>query len=297
MGVTFRNYDPRPFFTDDYREVREFLARVNAQKLYMPRFLWGAWEWAVTHGGRDQDNLGKIGLWEDGGKLVAIAAYECPLGEGFLIVDEDYAWLKPDLVDYAQEHLHDNGKLRLLLPDGDDALQRAAISRGFRPTQDRDPISALDIGTLQPCGLPDGFSFVSLADNWSWQQYKRIMWRGFDESGAPPYDEKSISICRQMLSSPMIRPELVVAVAAPDGNYVSHCGTWYRPDDFYCLVEPVATDPDYRGMGLGRAAVTEALRRCGALGAKQAVVGSGQQFYYNLGFYPIFSVTYWERAN
>ena len=123
MGVTFRNYDPRPFFTDDYREVREFLARVNAQKLYMPRFLWGAWEWAVTHGGRDQDNLGKIGLWEDGGKLVAIAAYECPLGEGFLIVDEDYAWLKPDLVDYAQEHLHDNGKLRLLLPDGDDALQ------------------------------------------------------------------------------------------------------------------------------------------------------------------------------
>ena len=60
-------------------------------------------------------------------------------------------------------------------------------------------------------------------------------------------------------------------------------------------MEPVATDPDYRGMGLGRAVVSEALRRCGELGAKQAVVGYGQQFYYNMGFYPIFSVTYWEN--
>jgi len=69
---------------------------------------------------------------------------------------------------------------------------------------------------------------------------------------------------------------------------------WYRPGDFYCYVEPVATDPDYRKIGLGKAAVLEAARRCGKLGAKQAVVGSNQQFYYNIGFYPVYTMTYWE---
>lgn len=105
---------------------------------------------------------------------------------------------------------------------------------------------------------------------------------------------KVIAMRKQMLSSSMIIPELVVSVAAPDGNYVAHCGMWYRPGDFYCYVEPVATDPDYRKIGLGKAAVLEAARRCGKLGAKQAVVGSNQQFYYNIGFYPVYTMTYWE---
>jgi len=107
MSVLFRNYGPEPFFSDDYRKVRDFLIRINAKKLTTPRMSWGAWEWAVTHGGRDQDNLVKIGLWEDNGNLVALATYECPLGEGFLCVDEAYAYLKPELVVYAKENLHD----------------------------------------------------------------------------------------------------------------------------------------------------------------------------------------------
>lgn len=67
MAVIFRNYDPEPFFTDDYTKVRNFLLRINHEKLTTPRMLWGAWEWAVTHVGRDQNNLGRIGLWEDEG--------------------------------------------------------------------------------------------------------------------------------------------------------------------------------------------------------------------------------------
>lgn len=39
-------------------------------------------------------------------------------------------------------------------------------------------------------------------------------------------------------------------------------------------------------MGLGREAVYEGLRRVKAMGAKAAVVGSSQQFYYSLGFVP-----------
>ena len=294
MSVTFRNYSPEPFFTEDYRKVRDFLIQINSEKICNPRMSWEAWEWAVTHGGRDQNNLDKIGLWENNGKLVALATYECPLGEAFLIVDEAYSYLKSELVTYAKKALHNNGKLKLLISDIDSELQRAAIKQGFRPTQQCDRISTLNIDMLQSYSLPEGFSFTSMADNWNWYQYNRVMWRGFNHEGMPPFDHESISIRKQMLSSPMINPELVIAVVAPDGNYVSHCGAWYRPNDFCCGIEPVATDPEYRKIGLGKAAVLEAINRCGKLGAKQAMVGSDQQFYFNIGFYPTHILTHWE---
>ncbi|MCL2217006.1 MAG: GNAT family N-acetyltransferase [Defluviitaleaceae bacterium] len=295
MSVVFRNYSPEPFFTEDYRKVREFLIRLNSDKICEARLPWGAWEWAVTQVSRDNDNLSKIGLWEDDGKLIALVTYECRFGEGYFCVDENYAYLKPELIAYAKKALHDEGKLRLILPDGDYDIQRAAMAQGFRPTERSDYTSTLDIENLQPYALPEGFSFVSMADDWNWQQYNRVMWRGFNREGKPPYDDAKISERKQMLSSPMIIPELVIAVAAPDGNYVSHCGMWYQPRDFYCYVEPVATDPEYRKMGLGKAAVLEAIRRCGKLGAKQALVGSNQQFYFNIGFYPTHTLTHWEK--
>ena len=294
MTVSFRNYTPKPFFTDDYRKVREFLIHINSDKLYTPFYLWGAWEWQVTHGGFDRSRIDRFGLWEDDGKLVAMAIYEMPFGDGLLFVDEGYSHLKPELVSYAKKASHDDGKLRILLPDGDREFGRSAISQGFRPTQKRWQSSALDIDKLQSFSLPEGFSFVSMADDWSWQQYNRVMWRGFDHEGRAAYDEETIAVRKQMLSSPMIMPELVVCAVAPDGNYVSHCGMWYQPGDGYCYVEPVVTDPEYRKMGLGKAVVLEAIRRCGALGAEQAVVGSSQQFYYSIGFYPIFTATWWE---
>ena len=293
MSVSFRNYSPEPFFTDDYRKVRDFLIRIDSVKM-TSRMSWSTWEWSVTHGGRDQKNLGKIGLWEDEGELVAIATYECPLGEGFLCVDEDYAYLKPELIAYAKDNLHANGKLTLSLPDGDYDFMRAAMKQGFRPTMNNDQIALLDIDTIPSFTLPEGFHFVSMADDWDWYQYNRVMWRGFDHEGRPPHDEESIAMRKQMLSSPMIIPELVVAIKAPDGNYVSHCGMWYRAGDTSCDLEPLVSDPDYRLMGLGRAVVYETARRCAKLGAKQVSWALSQQFYCNIGFYPIHTYTYWE---
>jgi len=293
MPVTFRNYSPEPFFTDDYIKVREFLIRIDSEKI-TSRMSWSTWEWAVTHAGRDQANLGKIGLWEDNGSLVALATYECSLGEGFLCVDEAYIYLKPELITYAKENLHNNGKLTLSLPDGDYDFMRAAMAQGFRPTMNNDHFAILDIASIPPFSLPEGFTFVSMADGWDWHQYNRVMWRGFNHGNKQPYDDETISMRKQMMSSPMIIPELAVAIKAPDGNFVSHCCMWYRPGDTNCHLEPLVTDPDYRKMGLGKAVVYEAAKRCGNLGAKQVSWALSQQFYCNIGFYPTNTYTYWE---
>ena len=87
------------------------------------------------------------------------------------------------------------------------------------------------------------------------------MWRGFNHVGMATFDDETIAGRKTMLSKPMVNPELVVAATAPDGNYVSHCSMWYQPGDFYCSVEPVVTDPEYRKMGLGKSVVLEAIIR------------------------------------
>jgi predicted N-acetyltransferase YhbS len=48
-------------------------------------------------------------------------------------------------------------------------------------------------------------------------------------------------------------------------------------------------------MGLGRAAVLEGIRRCGALGATVAYVGSDQPFYLSIGFEVLYTSECWVR--
>ena len=88
---------------------------------------------------------------------------------------------------------------------------------------------------------------------------------------------------RFMQSAPNYRKDLNIAVEAPNGDFASYCGMWLEPRHAIAYVEPVATDPTYRRLGLGRAAVLEGVRRCGARGATVAYVGSAQEFYRSLG--------------
>ena len=106
--------------------------------------------------------------------------------------------------------------------------------------------------------------------------------------------EDELSAKEEMLR-PNVDLDLKVAVVSPEGNFVSYCGMWYDPAVEFALVEPVATDPDYRKMGLGKAAVLEGVRRVRLLGAKMAFVGSSQQFYYNIGFRPFATSTNWKK--
>jgi predicted N-acetyltransferase YhbS len=79
------------------------------------------------------------------------------------------------------------------------------------------------------------------------------------------------------------------------GKFVSFSGTWYEAVNKIAYVEPVATDPDFRRMGLGKAAVLEGIRRCGALGATVAFVGSDQEFYKAIGFTHLWSSNPWIK--
>jgi GNAT superfamily N-acetyltransferase len=98
-----------------------------------------------------------------------------------------------------------------------------------------------------------------------------------------------------MFDTPSARCDLKIVVEAPNGNFASFCGMFYEPNQKYAYVEPVATDPDFRRMGLGKAAVLEGIRRCGILGATIAYVGNDLLFYQSMGFKKVYTSECWIK--
>lgn len=99
----------------------------------------------------------------------------------------------------------------------------------------------------------------------------------FNHPGEPPAD--GLEGRRLMQSAPRFRKDLNLVVEAPNGDFVAYAGVWHVPANRIGYIEPVATDPDYRRMGLGRAAALECVRRCADLGATVVFVESAQPFY------------------
>jgi GNAT superfamily N-acetyltransferase len=296
MAIKFKNYTGENGFTKEYQRVWEFLVRINREEIVDEGFLWGRWEWMFSLQMFETGNLSRIGLWEVDGVIVALATYEANLGNAYFLVDSNYSHLKKEMLKYAWENIKKDGRLDVLIDDTDREFQAIAADQGFRPTQDREnnayiPLEDADLSYT----LPEGYRVVSMAEEYDLKKYNRVLWKGFNHGDTPDESPEMLEGRKGEQSGPHARMELKIAVAAPDGEFVSYCGMWYTEGTDYALVEPVATDPAYRMLGLGKAAVLEGVKRCRRLGAKIAFVGSSQQFYYNIGFRPYSTKTWWEK--
>lgn len=296
MSVSFRNYRNDERFGADYHNVCNFLIRINKSKVIRPNFLWGRWVWMISRPVDYEERRNKIGLWQDNGRIVALATFELSFGEVFICIDNDYRFLLPEIINYAEQNLAERSLLKISISDDDREFQKIAQRFGYVPLQEKEFVSVMDFHGNMEYNLPAGFKTTSMEGGWDFYQYNRVMWRGFGHEGEPPQEEEDINWRKTMLSSPHLVPELLIAITEPKGNYVSHCGLWYVPGSSYAYVEPVASDPVYRKIGLAKASLFEAVNRAGKMGATSIYVCSSQQFYYNLGFYPVTPETWWEKT-
>ena len=286
--------------SSDYAAISEFLV-----SLYQPgnrdgNWFQPIWEYAYTHPWFDEASVDKIGIWEEDGRIVGVATYELRLGEAFFNTLPHSAHLKPEMLSYAEGHLSadgDDGKrcLRAFICDFDSAFEEAAMARGYARNPDGDrPMSQFAIPSPFPAiSVPEGFRLQSLAEDNDLRKMHRVLHRGFNHVGEPP--EEGVEGRRKMQSGPNFRLDLAIVVVAPSGDFVSYGGMWYDPVNRFGYVEPVATDPDYRRRGLGRACVLEGIRRCGELGATVAYVGTDKPFYLSFGFKKLFTLNCWRK--
>ena len=296
MSITLRQYR-RP---SDFRTVGDFLIANFQPGNKDGNWLQPTWEYMHSHPYLDESSLEKIGIWENAGEIVGVAHYESKLGEVFFETHPSYTHLKPAMLEYAETQLYgetETGEryVRVYVNDFDLELKVLVKSRGYEiAEQYTRPMSQFTIPQPFPrIHLPEGFRVKSLADDNNLIKIHRVLWRGFNHAGEPP--EEGIEDRKKMQSTPNFRKDLTIVVEAAAGDFVSLCGTWYESVNKIAYVEPVATDPDFRRMGLGQAAVQEGIRRCGALGATVAFVGSDQEFYKALGFTKSFDSNCWIK--
>lgn len=292
MCVKIRSYTKEAGYSEDFQRICEFLIRINRDKIITPNYLWARWIWQFGPY-MSMEYLSHIGVVEDNGIIVGLVTYENNLGEAYFCLEEGYNHLKPQLIEYALQNLSLNGEIKILLTDGDLEYQQAAVQKGFIPTTQRSSVAVMDINH-HTYTLPAGYGMMSFDDErFDVERYYNAIWRGFNNQRQRNEREMESMRKREGFNAPYLNLDLRILVVAPNGDYAAHCGMWCIPDSGYAYVEPVFTLPEYRRMGLGKAAVLEGVNRCGKLGAKQAYVLSSQQFYYSIGFYPIQNDTWW----
>lgn len=245
------------------------------------------------------DKQNKIGIWEDGNKMVGMVHFEHDLGTIYFEQDAKYPQLKTEMLEYAEENLSivKNGKrvLCAYVCKHDTELTRLVNEKGYATKPDKsEKVTLMKITPkLLRYSLPKGFRVQSLADENDLEKINRVLHRGFDHKGEPP--KSKLEGRKMMQTAPSFHKNLTIVAVAPNKDYVSFCGSWYDSRNRFTYIEPVATDPDFRKMGLGKVVVLEAIKRNYKLGAKHALVGSNKTFYKKLGFKNFFERVCWIK--
>lgn len=299
MTLCFRRYDR----SKDYGKVSEFLIRHYQPLNRDGNWLEPTWEYMHSHPNLDSTALNRNGLWEDHGRIVGVVHYESTLGEAFFEFDPQYHHLQKEMLSYAEKELcgvskkDGRGFLNIYVNEFDSTFQTLVRENGYaRESKNDRPISGFAIPENFPSiELPAGFQITNLQEEPDWAKVHRVLWKGFDHGEDVPFSANDLEERRKMFVTPKAKLDLKIAVKAPDGEFAAFCGMFYEPEGRFALVEPVATVPIYRRMGLGKAAVLEGIRRCAQLGAEIAYVGSDLEFYQSIGFRVLYTSECWVK--
>ena len=98
-----------------------------------------------------------------------------------------------------------------------------------------------------------------------------------------------------MQSGPHFRKELTTIIKAPNGEYACFAGMWMDGVNDYAYLEPLATDPKYRRMGLATIALTEAMKKTEKYGATYCF-GGNREFYQCIGFEVVCHREKWNKV-
>jgi len=167
--------------------------------------------------------------------------------------------------------------------DGDDVLGSLVSNAGFEPTgevsistwmraSDRPDVSA----------LPQGFELTGRPDSQHLPHH--LIARNGDR------------VAGFLAQCSLYRPELDLAVYAPNGDLAAYCLFWADPVTGVGLVEPMRTEIAYQQQGLGRHVLAAGLERLEQLGCSRLKVmyvegnEAARRLYLGAGFRPI-SVT------
>jgi len=290
-GITPRRYNVLTDFSAVYDFLEETYDKETLNSYLLPQYfeyahhlLW--FDYLRTH---------RMGLWEQNGSIAGIAAYEMEIGTAHLHTRKSYGFLLPKLLEWAEREISvtKDGKtsLRVWITDKEPEKQDLLKARGYELVHS-EPVRIFDYtNEFVERQLPKGYGIIDGTDV-DYAKLAECFWRGFDHDEAPP--EKNIDGNIKCCTAPHADMTLDTIITAPNGDYACALGMWYDKRNKYAYLEPLATVPKYRRLGLATIALTEAMKKTKALGAKYCF-GGGGAFYTAIGFEAVCNRELWGR--
>jgi GNAT superfamily N-acetyltransferase len=134
---------------------------------------------------------------------------------------------------------------------------------------------------------PGGYIVRALGDEDELPARSWLSWKAFHPD-EPDEKYQGWEWYKNVQRVPLYRRDLDLVAVASDGELAAFCTVWFDDVLRTAVFEPVGTHPDHQKRGLGKAVMTEGLRRAERLGATLATVSSygkaAHALYESMGF-------------
>jgi len=309
-----RNYQTE----EDYWRIRQFLREVsllNDRHDYAwPLLRWDYWRW---HGNENISHFNLqdvITLWELDTKLVAVLNLESR-GDAFFQIHPAYhqVELVSEMLDTAEVKLSNqraDGKRELIVwvNAADDLMKNLFAERGYaRSKYSAEHMRYRFISTMlnaalsQPTpasGPPSGYIVRALGDESELPARSWLSWKAFHPD-EPDEKYQGWEWYKNIQRVPIYRRDLDIVAVADDGELAAFCTVWFDDITRTAVFEPVGTHPNHQKRGLGKAVMSEGLRRAQLLGATLATVSSystgAHALYESMGFIDVDLLEPWIK--
>jgi ribosomal protein S18 acetylase RimI-like enzyme len=292
--MTAHRYD----ILSDFGRVYDFLVE-TFDEATLNSYLYPAfWEYMHTIGDFEYARTQRMGIWESDGHIVGVATFDVGVGEAFLHARPEHTDLYPAMLDWAERELPEikdgNQVLGIHITTAEPHKRDLLESRGYRCVH-TEPVKIFryDDTAFSDRTLPDGFAIQDLTGA-DVEKLAAFFWRAFDNPGEPDPTFLTDS-WPKIISTPHCDLTLGRLVTAPNGDYACALGMWLDAANDYAYLEPLATSPDYRRLGLAEVALTDAMRATAARGARWCD-GGANDFYTAIGFGTHVTREKWERT-
>ncbi len=314
MKLTMRSYRSE----EDYWRMRQFLRDImplndlHQHSWHVARLDY--WWWFI------QPDLEKMNLeeviffWEtETGEIAAILNPEGK-GQAYLQVHPKHRApeLEEEMIIVAEKNLkHPNreGRQRsLVFADSKDTLRHDILKRrGYQKVERPETNETIHIFSLNKeiteVKTPAGYTIRSLGHGLELLERCYASGLGFhdDDINTARENRDDPTWYRHIQSAPLYRRDLDLVAIASDGSVASFCTVWFDDVTRTAYFEPVATVPKHQRHGLGKAILTEGLKRLKTMGAKLATVG-GYSNAANGLYFSVFGEEYdllqpWEKMD
>jgi mycothiol synthase len=295
---------------EDYGRVREFLRDVyrlnNPLELSWQVYRFDYWRWHCQENIEQFDLEEMVSVWETSAGQIGAVLLPEGKGEAHFLVHPHLrtAELEAEMLARAEERLavptEDRRAKLLVYAHETDALRRDLLaSCGYTRLSwaEHQRRRSMDL-PIQELDLAKGYTIRSLGEVDELPARSLLSWRAFHPD-EPDERYEGWEWYLNVQRCPLYQRDLDLVAVAPDGELAAFCTVWFDDVTRTGAFEPVGTAPAHQRRGLGKAVMSEGLRRLKRLGATMAYVASyspaAHATYESVGFTDFIRNEPWEK--